>query len=91
VVAPPTRTLAGSRSTAYNALGEAGPRQAGRLEDVGPLPVDLSSLTIGTKYTRPELAKRWGYASHAAFSGGVFTPKGQNLIILFVTRIKQGS
>lgn len=51
--------------------------------------MDLSLLEIGAKYTRPELARRWGYASHHAISRGVVTPQGDNLIILFVTRIKQ--
>jgi hypothetical protein len=51
--------------------------------------MDLSSLTIGTRYTRPELAKRWGYESHDAISRGAVTPHGENVITLFVTRIKQ--
>src|SRR5579883_1090833 len=51
--------------------------------------MDLSSLAIGAKYTRPELAGRWGYTSHHAIGRGVVTPRGENLIILFVTRIKQ--
>ena len=51
----------------------------------------MSFLMIGAKYTRPELAERWGYESHHAISRGVVTPQGENLIILFVTRLKQGS
>jgi hypothetical protein len=51
--------------------------------------MDLSFLTIGARYTRPELARRWGYESHHAISRGVVTPQGENLIILFVTRLKQ--
>src|SRR4051812_11838894 len=51
--------------------------------------MELSFLVIGTKYTRPELAKQWGYSSHNAIGKGVVTPKGEKLIILFVTRIKQ--
>jgi putative restriction endonuclease len=51
----------------------------------------FSKLQIGLKYTRPELAKLWGYEGFNGFSKGVFTPKGTNLIILFVTRIKQKS
>jgi hypothetical protein len=49
----------------------------------------MSFLTIGARYTRPDLAERWGYASHSAISRGVVTPKGDNVIILFVTRVKQ--
>jgi hypothetical protein len=30
--------------------------------------MDLSSLEIGAKYTRPELAEQWGYSSHHAIS-----------------------
>lgn len=51
----------------------------------------FGSLEIGKKYGRPQLADLWGYAGHQAFSRGVFTPKGSNDIILFVTRIKQAS
>jgi putative restriction endonuclease len=51
----------------------------------------FTNLQIGLKYTRPELANIWGYDGHNGFSLGVFTPKGRNLIILFVTRIKQKS
>jgi hypothetical protein len=51
--------------------------------------MDLSSLMIGAKYTRPELAKQWGYSSHHAISRRVVTPQGQKDIILFVTQVKQ--
>src|SRR3954463_8249304 len=51
--------------------------------------MDLSSLVIGAKYTRPELAKQWGFSSHHAISRGVVTPLGERFIILFVTRVKQ--
>jgi hypothetical protein len=51
--------------------------------------MDLSFLTIGTKYPRPELAQRWGYQSHHAISRGVVTPQGEKIILLFVTCIKQ--
>jgi hypothetical protein len=40
----------------------------------GEPPVGLSSLTIGARYTRPELVKRWGYESHQAIRRGVVTP-----------------
>ena len=51
--------------------------------------MNMSFLTIGAKYARPELAKQWGYESHHAISKGVVTPQGEKVIILFVTRIKQ--
>jgi hypothetical protein len=49
----------------------------------------MSFLTIGQKYARPMQAARWGYASHHAISRGVVTPQAENVILLFVTRIKQ--
>ena len=53
--------------------------------------MNFSSLTLGVKYTRPELARRWGYASHKAIERGVVTPKGGKVLILFVTRVKQAA
>jgi hypothetical protein len=51
--------------------------------------MDMSFLEIGAKYTRPDLATRWDYESHYAIGKGVVTPRGENLIVLFVTRMKQ--
>lgn len=51
--------------------------------------MDFESLTIGNQYDRPHLARLWGYKSHKALGRGVFTPKGQNTIVLFVTEEKQ--
>ena len=51
----------------------------------------FENIKIGAKYTRPELAGIWGYNNYQGFSKGVFTPKKTNLVILFVTRIKQES
>jgi hypothetical protein len=51
--------------------------------------MDLSFLVIGARYTRPDLARRWGYESHHALSRGVITPQGERVILLFVTRVKQ--
>ena len=51
--------------------------------------MNMSFLTIGAKYTRPDLAAAWGYESHHAISRGVVTPQGEKVIILFVTRLKQ--
>jgi hypothetical protein len=47
-------------------------------------------LQIGQEYDRPELARLWGLRGMQALSRGVYTPAGQNTIILFVTRKKQG-
>src|SRR5262249_38046005 len=66
----------------------AGP-EVGRLHPRGLLPMDLSFLVMGARYTRPELARRWGYESHHALSRGVVTPQGERVILLFVTRVKQ--
>src|SRR4051812_41539998 len=73
----------------YNGCGHGRPDADRPHPPWGRLPVDMTSLTIGAKYTRPELADRWGYESHNAIGKGVVTPRGEKLIILFVTRIKQ--
>jgi 5-methylcytosine-specific restriction enzyme A len=46
-------------------------------------------LVIGSTYSRPQLARLWGYESYEALSRGVVTPKGTPYIILFITRDKQ--
>jgi hypothetical protein len=51
--------------------------------------MDLASLTIGARYTRPELARRSGYASHHALGRGVVSPRGGRVVLLFVTRVQQ--
>lgn len=51
--------------------------------------IHFDDIEIGRKYTRPELAAKWGYAGYQALARGVVTPARQNLIILFVTRLKQ--
>ena len=53
------------------------------------MPVDLSGIELGRKYTRPQLAELWGYAGYQAIAKGVVTPARSGLIILFVTREKQ--
>jgi putative restriction endonuclease len=53
--------------------------------------VYFGQLSIGQKYTRDELADLWGYARRQAISRGVVTPLGTNIIILFVTKLKQES
>lgn len=51
--------------------------------------VSFDLIEKGRQYSRPDLASRWGLASHHGMSRGVFTPRGKNLLILFVTKIKQ--
>lgn len=53
------------------------------------MPVEFSTLKLGNLYDRPILAAMWGYESFQAIAKGVVTPKGQSLIVLFVTRFKQ--
>lgn len=49
----------------------------------------FEELQIGQEYTRPQLARLWGMAGFQAISRGVFTPRGGNAIVLFVTHEKQ--
>jgi 5-methylcytosine-specific restriction protein A len=51
--------------------------------------INVSALRPGQIYTRPQLATLWGYESWRAFGRGIFTPRDQRLIVLFVTRFKQ--
>lgn len=53
------------------------------------MPVNLSGIELGKKYTRPQLADLWGYGGYQAIAKGVVTPANSGLIILFVTREKQ--
>ena len=53
--------------------------------------ISFRSLTIGTEYSRHELANEWGYQSFHAIARGVVTPQDDNKIVLFVTREKQAS
>lgn len=53
--------------------------------------VDFSTIVLNGEHDRPTLAELWGYESHHAISRGVFTPKGQNLVVLFITKEKQVS
>ncbi len=55
------------------------------------MPFDPRTLQIGRLYTRPELARLWGYRGFQALARGVFTPKGGGHVVLFVTRQKQAS
>jgi hypothetical protein len=47
-------------------------------------------LKVGEGYDRKALAALWGLGGHEAISRGVFTPKGERQIFLFVTREREG-
>jgi hypothetical protein len=51
--------------------------------------ISFANLTIGQAYDRPALSKLWDLGGIQALARGVVTPKGSNLIILFVTQEKQ--
>lgn len=51
--------------------------------------LNMNDLKIGNKYERPYLAQLWGYKDFHAIARGVFTPKNDNKIILFITKEKQ--
>jgi hypothetical protein len=53
------------------------------------MPVTFHKITVGQKYSRPELADIWGYSGYQALARGVVTPRYDNKIILFVTEEKQ--
>lgn len=53
--------------------------------------VSFHNITLGTDYSRHELADEWGYQSFHAIARGVVTPQDDNKIVLFVTREKQSS
>lgn len=53
------------------------------------MPFDPAPLELGRLYTRPHLARLWGYRGYQALARGVFTPREGGHIILFVTRQKQ--
>jgi putative restriction endonuclease len=53
--------------------------------------VSFAHVPIGSSWSRPRLAKLWGYAGFQALARGVVTPAGDNKIILFVTEEKQRS
>lgn len=51
--------------------------------------VSVELLQIGKEYTSKQLAQMWEYKTHDALRKGVVTPQNTNIIILFVTKIKQ--
>jgi putative restriction endonuclease len=53
--------------------------------------LSFDTFIFDHSYSRPYLAKLWGYKSHHAISRGVVMPSGLNVIVLFVTKEKQKS
>jgi len=53
--------------------------------------MNLNNLIIGNKYERTYLAELWGYKDYHAIARGVFTPKNDNKIIIFITYEKQST
>lgn len=53
--------------------------------------ISFEGIKLFQQYTRPQLAKMWGYSGYEALSRGVITPSGTNIIILFITKEKQSS
>jgi putative restriction endonuclease len=53
--------------------------------------VVFDSIEIGHEYTRTQLAELWGYVSYQAISRGLVTPRGDNKIILFITRERRST
>lgn len=53
------------------------------------MPVDFSEIKVGSKWERKDLAEVWNYASFHAFGRGVFTPRDDNQIVLFVKEEKR--
>ncbi len=55
------------------------------------MPVQFDSIPKDSIWDRNHLATLWGYRDFHAIARGVFTPAGQNYIVLFVTEEKQES
>jgi len=55
------------------------------------MPISFEGFCVGCAYDRPALAEIWGYKSWAAIAKGVVTPAGQPVIVLFITKEKQGT
>jgi hypothetical protein len=55
------------------------------------MPVSFDQIKIDEIYSRPLLAKLWGYSTFHAIARGVVTPRDSDKIILFVTEDKQAS
>lgn len=50
--------------------------------------ISFESIQIGKTFTRPYLARLWGYAGQQAIARGAVTPRNTQYIILFITREK---
>lgn len=50
--------------------------------------VSFESIPVGSQWDRERLAELWGYATYHAIARGVVTPRGTNLIVLFVSEEK---
>lgn len=50
--------------------------------------VNFEAIIIGQKYSRPTLAKLWGYRSFNAISRGIFSPQGMNFLIFIINNSK---
>jgi hypothetical protein len=53
--------------------------------------VHCDTLLLGQTYSRPELAALWGYRDWHAVGRGVVTPRGQDVVVLFITKEKQAA
>lgn len=53
------------------------------------MPIDFNQMNQGQFYTRPQLAKMWGFKGFEALSRGIVTPARSPYIILFITKEKQ--
>lgn len=59
--------------------------------NVNAMAICFDTLCPGHSYDRPTLAELWGYKSWAALGKGNVTPKGEHVIVLFITKEKQES
>ena len=55
------------------------------------MPISFSGISVGSTYSRPQLAELWGYNGWQAIARGVVTPQDDHKIVLFVTHEKQSS
>ena len=51
--------------------------------------VTFAEIKVGSSWDRKELSDLWGYHSFHAFGRGVFTPKNDNKIVLFIKEEKR--
>lgn len=53
--------------------------------------LDMSTLKLGSAYSRDELPRRWGYRSGKAIEKGVVSSRHDACIVLFVTLNKSSN